>query len=84
MALPWKLCLGSFKLMCKKGTIVPQPASSRPRSATGNDNIDKVEDLVLSPEDKSKRTDLLVIFRTAFLVQVCTVRSPVQMLQTTS
>lgn len=54
MALPWKLCLGSFKLMCKKGTIVPQPASSRPRSATGNDNIDKVEDLVLSQDYKPK------------------------------
>jgi len=52
----WKL--GGVKGMLKKiratGTIDRQQGSGRPRSARTDKNVEKVEDLVLSQEDKPK------------------------------
>ena len=52
----WKL--GSIDALLKKirktGTIDRQPGSGRPRSVRINENIENVEDLVLSQEDKPK------------------------------
>jgi len=50
--------LGSIDSLLKRtrktGTIVPQPDSGRPRSMHSDENIKKVEDIVLSQEDKPK------------------------------
>jgi len=40
--------------ICKTGTINRQPGSGRPRSARTDENIETVDDLVLSQEDKPK------------------------------
>jgi len=52
----WKL--GSIDALLKKirktGTIDRQPGSGRPRSVRINENIENVEDLVLSQEDQPK------------------------------
>jgi len=49
---------GSIDTLLKKirraGTIDRQPGSGRPRSVRVNENIEKVEDLVLSEEDNPK------------------------------
>jgi len=50
--------LGSIDYLLKKirkmGTVNRQPGSSRPRSARTDENIETVNDLVLSQEDKPK------------------------------
>jgi len=52
----WKM--GSIDCLLKKirktGTFNRQPGSGRPRSARTDANIETVDDLVLSQEDKSK------------------------------
>jgi len=52
----WKL--GSVDYLLKKirktGTVNRQPGSGRPRSARTDENIETVDDLVLSQEDKPK------------------------------
>jgi len=56
---PDKGCkLGSINFLLKKirktGTVNKEPGSDRPRSARTDDNIETVDDLVLSQEDKPK------------------------------
>jgi len=52
----WKLrsidCL--LKKIRKTGTVNRQPGSGRPRSARTDENVETVDDLVLSQEDKPK------------------------------
>jgi len=52
----WKL--GSIdyllKKICKTGTVNRQPDSGRPRSARTDENVETVDDLVLSQKDKPK------------------------------
>jgi len=72
------LKLGSIDYLltkiCKTRTVNRQPGSGRPRSARTNKNIETVDDLVLSQEDKPKthRSTRKISVKLAFTVLVST------------